>query len=444
LFTDLSGDQEIPAVNTLASGTAATTINRESGTITLHLNTSGADTATASHIHVAYAGQNGGVLVGLQQDAGDSGHWFASGAQLDDAGLADYLAGRLYVNLHTPANPGGEIRGQIAPPPIEVLFTTLSGDQEVPPVASSATGIAASTVDRDRGTVTLHLNATGASDATAAHIHTAGVGQNGPVLIPLVQDMTDVGHWSVIGEQLDATGLGDYRAGQLYVNLHTPANPGGEIRGQVVPPNAADFDSEAPIVNLAAPASPVSGSVTLDADATDNQIVVVVRFLVDGVVIDSDTTSPYSINWDTTTVADGDVTLTAEAEDLAGNVGVSANVDVTVQNAAAVTLTQIQTMVFTPRCAGCHSGPTSNNLPSGMNLSGAAASHAALVDVASLQANPALDRVEPGDPDNSYLIRKLEGGPNIGGARMPQGGPFLDQATVDMIRQWISDGAPNN
>ena len=444
LFTDLNGDQEVPAVNTAASGTAATTVNRESGAITLHLNASGADTATASHIHVAYAGQNGGVLVGLQQDAGDPGHWFANDAQLDDAGLADYLAGRLYVNLHTPANPGGEIRGQIAPPPIEVLFTTLSGDQEVPPVVSTAAGIAASTVDRNQGTVTLHLNATGAADATAAHIHTAGVGQNGPVLIPLVQDMTDVGHWSVSGEQLDMTGLGNYKAGQLYVNLHTPANPGGEIRGQLVPPNAAEFDSEPPTVNLTSPASPVSGSVTLDANATDNQGVVVVRFLVDGVLIDSDTTAPYSIDWDTTTVADGDVTLTAEAEDLAGNVGVSANVDVTVQNGAAVTLTQIQTMVFTPSCAGCHSGPTSNNLPSGMNLSSAAASHAALVDVVSLQANPALDRVEPGDPDNSYLIRKLEGGPNIGGSRMPQGGPFLDQATVDMIRQWISDGAPNN
>jgi hypothetical protein len=77
-----------------------------------------------------------------------------------------------------------------------------------------------------------------------------------------------------------------------------------------------------------------------------------------------------------------------------------------------------------------------------MNLSSAANSFAALVNVASLQVN--LDRVEPGDPDNSYLIRKLEGAAGIVGTRMPQGGPFLDQATVDMIRQWISDGALNN
>ncbi|MDH3532568.1 MAG: hypothetical protein OEO82_06525, partial [Gammaproteobacteria bacterium] len=121
---------------------------------------------------------------------------------------------------------------------------------------------------------------------------------------------------------------------------------------------------------------------------------------------------------------------------------VSAAVVVTVENAMPVTLAQIQAQVFTPMCSGCHSGPTSGNLPSGMNLSSAAASHAALVNEPSLQV--ALDRVEPGQPDNSYLIRKLEGGPGIDGSRMPQGGPFLDQETVDQIRQWISDGALMN
>jgi hypothetical protein len=144
-------------------------------------------------------------------------------------------AGRLYVNVHTLANPLGEIRGQVAPPPVEVLFTTMTGDQEVPPVVTMASGIAATTVDRETGTVTLHLNATGAADAEFSHIHTGPAGQNGPVLIPLAQDLMDTGHWSVTGEQLVGTSLADYRGGQLYVNLHTPANPGGEIRGQIVP-----------------------------------------------------------------------------------------------------------------------------------------------------------------------------------------------------------------
>jgi len=441
-FTNLSGTEEVPAVATAASGIAATTIDRETGTVTLHLNASGADDATASHIHGAYAGQTGGVRIGLQRDAGELGHWFVSGAQLDDTSLADYLAGALYVNLHTPANPSGEIRGQIVPPPVEVLFTTLSGDEEVPPVMSAASGIAATTVNRDTGVVTLHLNSSGAVNPTGSHIHTGSVGQNGPVLIPLEQDLADLDHWSVTNARLDATELADYRAGQLYVNLHTMANTGGEIRGQIVPPDAADFDSQAPTVTLTAPASPVSGSVALAADATDDQGVAEVRFLANGVLIDSDASAPYSVDWDTTMVADGEVTLTAEAEDFAGNVGVSGDVVVTVQNGSPVTLSQIQAQVFTPLCAGCHSGPTSGNLPSGMNLSSAANSHAALFNVASLQV-PTTDRVEPGDPDNSYLIQKLGENPPSG-SRMPQGGPFLDQATIDMIRQWITEGALNN
>ena len=444
LFTNMSGDQEVPALASPANAIAATTIDRETGTVTLHLNGTGADDAVAAHIHLGYAGENGGVLIGLTKDAADAGHWSASGAQLDDAGLASYLAGQLYVNLHTPANPGGEIRGQIAPPPVEVLFTTVSGDQEVPPVVTAASGIAASTVNRTTGTVTLHLNATGAAGATASHIHTAAAGVNGPVLIPLAQDLMDVGHWSVSGAQLDGAGLADYRAGGLYVNLHTPANPGGEIRGQIVPPNAADFDSQAPTVDLVSPGTPVSGAVTLDANATDNLGVVGVRFLANGVLIDSDAMAPYSINWDTTMIADGQVTLTAEADDLAGNVGVSADVVVMVQNGAPVTLSMIQAQIFTPTCSvpGCHSGPTSNFLPTGMNLTSAANSFSALVNVPSLQVGT-IDRVEPNDPANSYIIQKLEG-TAADGDRMPQGGPFLDQPTIDMVRQWISDGAPNN
>jgi hypothetical protein len=136
------------------------------------------------------------------------------------------------------------------------------------------------------------------------------------------------------------------------------------------------------------------------------------------------------------------VTLTAEAEDAAGNVGVSADVIVTVQNATPVTLSQLQTQIFAPICSGCHTGPTGNLLPSGMDLSSANASFNALVNVASLQV-AGLNRVTPNDPANSYLIHKLEGTQTIG-TRMPQGGPFLDQATIDMIKEWINDGAPNN
>jgi hypothetical protein len=108
-------------------------------------------------------------------------------------------------------------------------------------------------------------------------------------------------------------------------------------------------------------------------------------------------------------------------------------------SAALPTLASIQTNVFTPRCAGCHSG-TGGTLPGALNLTSETASRAALVGVASLEVGT-LQRVAPRNPNDSYLIRKLEGGPNIVGNRMPLIGPPLDQATIDSIRLWITNGA---
>lgn len=105
------------------------------------------------------------------------------------------------------------------------------------------------------------------------------------------------------------------------------------------------------------------------------------------------------------------------------------------------TLDDIQASVFTVSCSsgGCHSGPTGGSLPGGMDLTSADASFANLVGVSSIQ-QPSLSRVAAGDPDNSYLVQKLEGTAATGN-RMPLGGGALDQAVIDDIRQWISDGA---
>ncbi len=103
------------------------------------------------------------------------------------------------------------------------------------------------------------------------------------------------------------------------------------------------------------------------------------------------------------------------------------------------TLQSIQDNVFTPVCAACHSGPTGPILPAGQDLSSAAASFANLVGIPSIE-EPAIMRVAIDDADNSYLVQKLEGTAAVG-SRMPAGGPFLDQTTVDAIRAWIDSGA---
>jgi len=95
----------------------------------------------------------------------------------------------------------------------------------------------------------------------------------------------------------------------------------------------------------------------------------------------------------------------------------------------------IQSHVFTPICTACHAGAAA---PQGLRLD-STNSYALLVGVPSNEV-PTLMRVRPGDPDGSYIIRKLEGHAAVG-AQMPLGGPYLDAATIAAIRQWISDGA---
>jgi uncharacterized protein (TIGR03118 family) len=207
---------------------------------------------------------------------------------------------------------------------------------------------------------------------------------------------------------------------------------------------AAPILNASPAVTLTVPTGPVSGTVNVSATVQSNVAIAKVEFFAAGVTLGAVSNAPFTTNWDTTTIANGTVALNAKATDVDGNVGVAA-VDVVVSNGPApVALSQIQAAVFTPICSGCHNGsnPPGGALPGSQNLT-VGNSFAALVGVASLE-QPALRRVKPGDPDNSYLIQKLEGAAGINGSRMPLGGPFLDQATIDQIKSWISSGAPNN
>jgi hypothetical protein len=106
------------------------------------------------------------------------------------------------------------------------------------------------------------------------------------------------------------------------------------------------------------------------------------------------------------------------------------------------TLSSIQREIFSPRCTACHNG-TRPFLPFAMNLT-EGNSYASLVGVASIQ-KAALQRVAPGDPENSYIVHKLEGRAGITGLRMPlTGPPYLTDGQILVIRRWIEIGAPNN
>ena len=108
----------------------------------------------------------------------------------------------------------------------------LTGDQEVPANTSTAVGTGTITVAAD-GAVSGSVKAP-TLQATAAHIHVGAAGVNGPVIIPLTGGPGGV--WSVPADaKLTAEQMADYKAGKLYVNVHTPEHKGGEIRTQLTP-----------------------------------------------------------------------------------------------------------------------------------------------------------------------------------------------------------------
>ena len=107
----------------------------------------------------------------------------------------------------------------------------LSGAEEVPPVTASGSGSGTIRVNADGG-VSGSVSTTGV-EGTMAHIHQGAKGQNGPIIIPL----TKSGDTYTVpsGAKLSDAQMKAFKEGNLYVNVHTARNKGGEVRGQLVP-----------------------------------------------------------------------------------------------------------------------------------------------------------------------------------------------------------------
>jgi hypothetical protein len=291
----LTGAQENPAVATAATGQGTVVISADGSTITYIVTYSGlSGTVNAAHIHTGAMGTNGGVILPLT--AGPSpmvgtltaANFSASGAVTTFAqAVAAIRAGTTYFNLHTTANPGGEIRGQIVAAG-DAYFADLNGAQENPAVATAATGKGIAIISADASTVTYLVTYSGLSGTVnAAHIHTGAVGANGGVILPLVagaSPMTGVltaANFSASGSVTTfAQAVAAIRAGTTYINLHTTANPGGEIRGQIgvtvaVPaptPTPAPTTAPAPTAQPPAPTVPPTTAIDPVTPAGDTWI----------------------------------------------------------------------------------------------------------------------------------------------------------------------------
>ncbi|HEY0847492.1 MAG TPA: CHRD domain-containing protein [Noviherbaspirillum sp.] len=259
----LNGAQVVPMRVTGANGAGTVTINPVSRLMTAVLTTTGI-AGTDAHIHQGPPGTIGPIAFPLNETPRGSGIWTAT-ATLTEAQYAAFKAGDFYVDVHSLAAIGGEIRGQIAmhvpgSPPATTsggntgtgtaatgstsfitpsatstgtFLAALRGTQEVPPNASPALGAGTVLIDPGSRQMTAAISTTGIA-GTSAHIHEAPPGANGPVIIPLGETVAGSGVW-IARVTLTEDQYNVLKAGNLYFNVHSAGLPAGEIRGQILP-----------------------------------------------------------------------------------------------------------------------------------------------------------------------------------------------------------------
>ncbi len=497
-FFPLSGAQEVPSVDTTATGSGAITLYDGERTLAVHVVTRDLRAPVASHVHRALAGTNGPVVFELSRDPDDETHWFVEDTPLAAADLDDLDSGRFYVNVHTENNPGGELRAQLPGTGVGVVFTALTGDDVVPPADVDAGAILATTVGARERVATFHLNLRGLENATRASIRQAPLMQNGPVAVALEQDVENFGHWFALDVTLTES---EYQALQnqgLYAQVDTVALPGGALRGQLQPAGTRAGEADTFVVTGSTPANgatvatfPATVTVRFNGEPlrpraaqfellasggdrrfTDgNEIAIAIMAVVqDGDQVGLDLTGviPSDDSYQLTVAGTGDRGLVdsmgrildGDRDGVAGGDAIITFALDTLPGPApepgpepepqpepepepepeTTTLTQVQSRVFDPSCAfsGCHAGASP---AAGQNLS-AGRAWSNLVNVPSSQ-NPAYTRVIPGDADNSLLIMKLEGTAPFG-SRMPLGGAPLSNGQIQSIRAWVNAGALDN
>jgi hypothetical protein len=267
LVCELRSEQEFPPPPnpSAARGWGRFDINPATNTLSYYIAFTGLGSPeTAAHIHgPAGPGAAAGVLFGLP-----AGNPKVGMLVYPEANEQDLLQGRTYVNIHTLANPGGEIRGQIGS-----HAASLNGFQENPSVVTGATGWGHFTIDTVNNVLRYYIVINGAltSPETAAHIH--GFSHptlNSAVLVGLPLGSPKVGIWNYAETQEQAI-----LDGLTYVNVHTLVNAGGEIRGQISA-HLAPMDGMQEVPALAVPGA---GGSYLSIDRTANTMGLYIEYL---------------------------------------------------------------------------------------------------------------------------------------------------------------------
>jgi len=234
MFTaSLDGNQETPnPVVTSASGTAWLVLSSDFKSITYNVTYANLSAPfTASHFHVGPAGVGGGVVFPITTYIGNTakGTW----NNIPDSILAKLFNGLLYVNVHTSANPGGEIRGQFTPVDGIGFTASIDGSQENLPVTTTGSGTGYAILENNGSQISYRFTIAGLSSPfTQSHFHYSPIGVNGPVIqaINFGTDSTTTGVWTGYADSIVLQMLKQ----NIYMNVHTSNHPGGEIRGQLI------------------------------------------------------------------------------------------------------------------------------------------------------------------------------------------------------------------
>ncbi len=240
----LNGAQQVPAITTTANGVAGFTFNENRDSLWLNVNLTGLSGAiTGIHIHEAALGVNGPVIVDLATYlTGTTVKGVLTGSAITKAFISKMLQGAYYLNVHTAANAGGEIRGQIMLETDWAFTANLTGAQQVPPVTTTAQGLATFNLSKHDGVLKFNAVVDGLSGAiTGVHLHSGAIGASGSVVLDLMPFLSGN---TISGQADPTTFLAALKSGGIYINVHTAANPGGEIRGQLMLTNGVNFDAD--------------------------------------------------------------------------------------------------------------------------------------------------------------------------------------------------------
>ena len=232
----LSGDQEVPPVDSTHSGGCMGVLDQPSAQFSITCVHDVFD-ATVMHIHRA----GGAVAFGFGSPVSPvTGTWTG----MTPADISELLAGDLYINIHTAGRPGGEIRGQILPRTVDTVAFTADGSQVVPPGTSPSSATCTANLDDPATSLAIDCTHTVAS-ADAAHVHQAPFGELGPVIYTFPSAASPLSANVPLNPELVAS----FAATFLYLDIHAEGSEeeegsGDEIRGQIgTPPQGAETGS---------------------------------------------------------------------------------------------------------------------------------------------------------------------------------------------------------